>query len=61
MGLYLVRKMDRIRKCTDHIRATPQEKEVFLKVFVSKCEQIHSFLRIYSHLLEKLILGNFIF
>ena len=31
------------------------------KGFVSKCDQIRSFLQIWSHLLEKLLMENFIF
>ena len=33
----------------------------FLKDFFSKCDQIRSFLRIWSHLLEKSLMENFIF
>ena len=29
--------------------------------FFSKCDQIHSFLRIWSHLLKKSLMENFIF
>ena len=32
-----------------------------IKDFFSKCDQIRSFLRIWSHLLEKSLLENFIF
>ena len=32
----------------------------FIKDFFSKCDQIHSFLRILSHLLEKSLMKNFI-
>ena len=32
-----------------------------IKNFSSKCDQIHSFLRISSHLLEKNLMENFIF
>ena len=32
-----------------------------IKDFSSKCDQIHSFLLIWSHLLEKSLMGNFIF
>ena len=31
------------------------------KNFFGKCDQIHSFLRIWSHLLKKSLMGNFIF
>ena len=33
----------------------------FSKYFFSKCDQIHSFLRIWSYLLKKSLLENFIF
>ena len=32
-----------------------------IKEFFSKCDQIHSFLRIWSHLLKKSLMENFIF
>ena len=32
-----------------------------IKDFFSKCDQIHSFLRIRSHLLKKSLMENFIF
>ena len=32
-----------------------------IKDFFSKCDQIHSFLRIWSHLLKKSLMENFIF
>ena len=32
-----------------------------IKDFFSKCDQIHSFLQIWSHLLKKPIMENFIF
>ena len=33
----------------------------FIKNFSSKCDQIHSFLRIWSHLLKKSLMENSIF
>ena len=33
----------------------------FIKDFFSKCDQIRSFLRIWSHLLKKYLMENFIF
>ena len=33
----------------------------FIKDFISKCDQIHRFLRIWSHLLKKSLMKNFIF
>ena len=35
--------------------------EVSLKYYFSKCDQIRSFLRIWSHLLKKSLMKNFIF
>ena len=32
-----------------------------IKVFPSKCDQIHIKLRIWSHLMEKVLMENFIF
>ena len=32
----------------------------YIKNFFSKCDQIHSFLRIWSHLLKKSLMENFI-
>ena len=32
-----------------------------IKDFFSKCDQIHSFLRIWSHVLKKSLIENFIF
>ena len=32
-----------------------------IKDFFSKCDQVHSFLRIWSHLLKKSLVENFIF
>ena len=37
------------------------KNEVFLKGFFSKCDKIRSFLRIWSHLLKKSFIENFIF
>ena len=36
-------------------------KKLPIKDFVSKCAQIHRKLRIWSHLLKKSLMGNFIF
>ena len=33
----------------------------YIKDFFSKCDQVHSFLRIWSHLQKKSLLENFIF
>ena len=40
---------------------TAQKMKFSIKDFFSKCDQIHSFLRIWSHLLKKSLLENFIF
>ena len=37
------------------------KNEVSIKDLFSKCDQIHRKLRIWSHLLEKLLMENFIF
>ena len=40
---------------------TAQEMKFSIKDFFSKCDKILSFLRIWSHLLKKLLMENFIF
>ena len=40
---------------------TTQKIKFSINDFFSKCDQICSFLRIWSHLLKKYIIGNFIF
>ena len=40
---------------------TAQKVKLFIKDFCSKCDQFRSFLRIWSHLLEKSLMENFIF
>ena len=40
---------------------TAQKMKFFIKGFFSKCDQIGSFLRIWSHLLKKPLMENFIF
>ena len=40
---------------------TAQKMKFSIKDSSSKCDQIHSFLRIWSHLLEKSLLENFNF
>ena len=39
----------------------PKKMKFSIKDFFSKCHQIHSFLRISSHLLKKSLMENFIF
>ena len=41
--------------------STAQKIKFSIKDFLSKCEQIRSFLRIWSHLLKKSLMENFIF
>ena len=40
---------------------TAQKMKIFIKDFFSKCDQIRSFLRIWSHLLKKSLMKNFTF
>ena len=40
---------------------TAQKMKFSIKNFLSKCDQIRSFLRIWLHLLKKSLMGNFIF
>ena len=40
---------------------TAQKMKFSIKDFFTKCDQIHSFLRIWSHLLKKSLVENFIF
>ena len=41
--------------------STAQKMQFFIEDFFSKCDQICSFLRIWSHLLKKYLMENFIF
>ena len=41
--------------------STAQEKKFSIKDFFSKCNQIRSFLRIWSNSLKKFLMENFIF
>ena len=43
------------------ITRTAQKMKFSIKDFFSKCDQIRSFLRIWSHLLKKSFMENFIF
>ena len=40
---------------------TAQKMKFLITDFFSKCDHIHSFLRIWSHLLKKSVMENFIF
>ena len=42
-------------------KVTAQKMKLSIKDFFSKCDQIGSFLRIWSHLLKKYLMENFIF
>ena len=41
--------------------STAQKMKFSIKDFFGKCDQIHSFLLIWSYLLEKYLMENFIF
>ena len=41
--------------------STAKKMEFSIKDFFSKCDQIHSFLRIWSHLLKETLMENFMF
>ena len=43
------------------ISDTTEKMKFFIKDLFSKCDQIPSFLRIWSHLLKKLLMEHFIF
>ena len=43
------------------MKNTAQKLKFSIKDFLSKCDQIRSFLRIWSHLLKKSLMKNFIF
>ena len=45
----------------DESAITAQKIKFSIKDFFSKCRQIHSFLRIWSHLLKKSLMENFFF
>ena len=45
----------------DFAVTTAQKMRFSIKDFFSKCDQIHSFLRIWSHSLKKSLMENFIF
>ena len=46
---------------TGKVVSTAQKMKFSIKDFFSKCDQIRSFLRIWSHLLKKSLMENFIF
>ena len=48
-------------KIESHKQFTLHKNEVFIKDFFSKCDQIGSFLRIWSYLLKEFLTENYIF
>ena len=46
---------------TSYICDTAQKMKFSIRAFSSKCDQIHSFLRIWSHLLKKSLMEKFVF
>ena len=53
----MLRLLRHIQVCPD----TAQKIKFSIKDFFTKCDQIRSFLRIWSHLLKKFLMENFIF
>ena len=53
--------MPNFAKNTTPLHTTAQKMKFSIKDFYSKCDQIHSFLQIWSHLLKKSLMENFIF
>ena len=43
------------------LKSTAQKMKFSIKDFSSKCDQIRSFVQIWSHLLKKSLMTNFIF
>ena len=50
-----------IHKMFRRFTSTAQKMKFSIKDFLSKCDQIRRFLRIWSHLLKKSLMENFIF
>ena len=48
-------------KCLYHFGSPHKKLKFSIKNFFSKCDQIRNSLRIWSHLLKKSLMGNFIF
>ena len=53
--------VDFIKIFGNFMRDTAQKIKFFIKDFLSKCDQIRRKLRIWSHLLKKSLMKNFIF
>ena len=49
------------KSLTVFVTNTAQKMKFSIKDFFSKCDQIRSFLRIWSHLLKESLIENFIF
>ena len=50
-----------VKKRDTELRRTPQKMKFSIKDFFGKCDQSRSFQWIWSHLLKKPLMGNFIF
>ena len=57
-SLGMIKPLQKIMKNTN---ITAQKMKFSIKDFFSKCDQIRSFLRIWSHVLKKSLMENFIF
>ena len=52
--------IDLLETTSSHLgKNTVQEVKIPIEYFFNKCDQIHSFLRIWSHLLKKTLMENF--
>ena len=58
--LYKSKNVDRKVRIRGNL-CTGQRMKFSIEDFFSKCDQIHSLLRIWSHLLKKSLMENFIF
>ena len=58
--MLFVKKLIKRRKI-NKAHFTPQKMKFSIKDFFSKCDQTHSFLRIWSHWLKKSLMQNLIF
>ena len=61
IGKYIVFVEIVNRKKSIEIRLTPQKMKFSIKDFFSKCGHFRSKLRVWSHLLKKSAMANFIF
>ena len=63
---FLISKLYKLRNLQEYEMkckavVTAQKMKVTIKDFFSKCDQIHRFLRIWSYVLKKSLMENFIF